>query len=121
MSSEFTTMSDLQRDVLQLLMAGWQTMEPERQAGIVPLSDLAAHYGLPPEEMRQQLALLEALGYVDNVHSMGMDQTQYYKGIAQDATVRDNSDNPTYFISENGKRLVVGGTAGDGDSAASPD
>jgi hypothetical protein len=63
--------------------------------------------------MRRELALLEAQGYVDNVHSMGMDQTMYYQGIEQESVRRHDPDNPTYFISENGKRLVLADTTGD--------
>ncbi len=121
MSSEINTMSELHRNVLHLLMAGWQTMDQAKQAGIIPLRDLAEHFGLPPEEMRRELALLEAQGYVDNVHSMGMDQTQYYKGIEQESVRRHDPDNPTYFISENGKRLVIVDTVSDDGTIASPD
>ena len=119
MSSEITVMSELQRGILHYLMAGWMTMDEAKHDGIVPLSKLAAHFGLPSEELRQQLALLEALGYVDNVHSMGRDQTMYYEGIEQYSLVPHDPDNPTYFISENGKRLLLSDTTkADGDPAS---
>jgi hypothetical protein len=120
MSSDITTMSELHRNILHHLMAGWQTMDEGKHAGIVPLGELARHFGLPPEEMRRELALLEAQGYVDNVHSMGMDQTMYYQGIEQESVRRYDPDNPTYFISENGKRLVIADTTHAGGDAASP-
>jgi len=120
MSSEINTMSDLHRAILRLLMAGWQTMDQAKSAGNVSLNDLAAHFGLPPEELRRELALLEALGYVDNVHSMGRDQTMSYQGIEQESVRSLDPDNPTYFISENGKRLVIADTTQAGDEATSP-
>lgn len=120
MSSEINTMSELQRNILHHLMSGWQTMDEAKHAGIVPLRDLAEHFGLPPEELRRELALLEAQGYVDNVHSMGMDQTMYYQGIEQESVRRHDPDNPTYFISENGKRLVIADTVSEGGDAPSP-
>jgi hypothetical protein len=81
MSSEIKTMSELQRRILHHLMDGWQTMDEAKHDGIVPLSKLAAYFNVPADELRDELALLEAQGYVDNVHSMGMDQTQAYKGF----------------------------------------
>ena len=113
MSSYINEMSELHRGILHRLMAGWQTMDEAKHDGIVPLNDLAAHFGMPPEELRLELALLEAQGYVDNVHSMGMDQTMSYQGIEQESVRRHDPDNPTYFITENGKRLVIADTASD--------
>jgi hypothetical protein len=119
MSSEIKTMSDLQRRILHHLMAGWQTMDEAKHEGIVPLSKLAEYFNVPADELRDQLALLEAQGYVDNVHSMGMDQSLAYEGIEQEAVRRYDPDNPTYFITDNGKRLVIADTP-DNDEAASP-
>ena len=120
MSSYINEMSELHRRILHRLMAGWQTMDEAKHDGIVPLNELAATFGLPPEELRRELALLEAQGYVDNVHSMGMDQSMYYEGIEQESVRRHDPDNPTYFISENGKRLAVSDVASEGESASSP-
>ncbi len=115
MSSEIHTMSDLHRDILHLLMAGWQTMDPAKEAGNISLHDLAMHYQMEPEDLRRELALLEAMGYVDNVHSMGRDQTMSYHGIKQESVRREDLDNPSYFITENGKRLVVADDLSGGD------
>ena len=120
MSSYINEMSDLHRGILHHLMAGWMTMDEAKHDGIVPLSELAAQFGLPPEEMRRELALLEAQGYVDNVHSMGMDQTMYYEGIEQESVRRHDPDNPTYFITENGKRLVIAVTTNNDDAEVAP-
>jgi hypothetical protein len=121
MSSYINQMSELHRGILQHLMAGWMTMDEAKHDGIVPLNILAQHFGLPPEELRRELALLEAQGYVDNVHSMGMDQTMYYEGIEQESVRGHDPDNPTYFITENGKRLVIAETTtDDGGSATAP-
>jgi hypothetical protein len=121
MTSYIDEMSELHRQILHHLMAGWMTMDEAKHDGIVPLHVLAQHFGLPPDEMQQELALLEAQGYVDNVHSMGMDQTMYYEGIEQESVRRHDPENPTYFITENGKRLVIAETTtDDGRSDAAP-
>lgn len=120
MSSYINQMSELHRRVLHHLMAGWQTMDEAKHDGIVPLNDLAAQFGMPPEELREELALLEAQGYVDNVHSMGRDQTMSYQGIEQESVRRHDPDNPTYFITENGKRLVIADTVSDDGGEAAP-
>ncbi len=120
MSSYINQMNELHRGILHHLMAGWQTMDGAKHDGIVPLNDLAAHFGMPPEDLRRELALLEAQGYVDNVHSMGMDQTMSYQGIEQDSVRSQDPDNPTYFITENGKRLVIAETVSDDGGKAAP-
>jgi hypothetical protein len=48
-----------------------------------------------------------------------MDQSLAYEGIEQEAVRRYDPDNPTYFITDNGKRLVIADTP-DNDEAASP-
>ena len=107
MSSEIHTLSDLHRDVLNRLMAGWQTMDEGKEDGFVRLSDLAAEFAVPGDDLRKELELLENFGFVDSVHSMGMDQTQHYKGFEQTTKRAYNPDDPVYFISENGKRRVL--------------
>ena len=90
---------------------------PVEQIARIP--DVLALDRLAPEP--EMLALLEAFGYVDNVHSMGMDQTQAYTGVEQPAFIEYDPSNPTYFISENGKRRVLADIASDEAEAASPE
>ncbi|MGH9172937.1 MAG: hypothetical protein ACRD1H_01200 [Vicinamibacterales bacterium] len=120
MSSEIHGLSDLHQQIMQALMDGWQTMDASNRTGMFRLHDLADRFGLPVEEMRKEMALLETLGYVDNVHSMGMDQSQAYTGVEQTAFIEHDPVNPTYFISENGKRRVLADLASDTGDAASP-
>jgi hypothetical protein len=109
MSSEIHRLSDLHRDILNRLMAGWQTMDEGKEDGFVRLSDLSAELAVPADDLRRELDLLENFGFVDSVHSMGMDQTEQYKGIEQVTKRQYNPDDPVYFISENGKRRVLAG------------
>jgi|GEM_PF-7063835 len=123
MSSEIHTLSDLHRDILNRLMAGWQTMDEGKEAGFVTLSDLSTELGVEVNALRNELDLLEAFGFVDSVHSMGMDQTEHYKGFEQTTKRAYNPDDPVYFISENGKRRVLAGMLSEqgDDAGASPD
>ena len=121
MSSEIHGLSELHRQIMRTLMEGWQTMDASNQTGMFRLDELAERFDLPSEEIRRELALLEAFGYVDNVHSMGMDQTQAYTGVEQPAFIEYDPSNPTYFISENGKRRVLADIASDEAEAASPE
>jgi hypothetical protein len=107
MSSEIHLLSDLHRDILNRLMAGWQTMDAAKEEGFVRLSELSAELAVPADDLRPELELLEVFGFVESVHSMGMDQTERYKGIEQVTTRQYNPDDPVYFISENGKRRVL--------------
>ena len=109
MSSEIHILSDLHRDILNRLMAGWQTMDEGKEDGFVRLSDLSSELAVPADDLRKELELLETFGFVDSVHSMGMDQTEQYKGFEQVTKRKYNPDDPVYFISENGKRRVLAG------------
>jgi hypothetical protein len=120
MSDEIRGQTDLHREILRLLMDGWQTMDMGNQTGMFRLDDLSERFGLPPDRIRAEMALLEAFGYVDNVHSLGMDQTQAYTGVGQTAYIEHDPANPAWFITENGKRHVIADVAGDEGSAASP-
>lgn len=107
MSRDIQTMSDLQRGILQFLLSGWQTVDDVKDAAFVSLTELAGRFGVPPEQMRQELALLESLGYVENVHSYGVDQTIVYKRIEDEGEPPVDPDDPTYFLSENGKTMLI--------------
>jgi hypothetical protein len=120
MSRDIQTMTERQRGILQFLLAGWQTMDEAKQTGFVSLNQLAGHFGVSDNDMRQDLDLLETLGYVENVHSFGGDPTVVYKGIEGESLVPFDPADPTYFLAENGKKLLIAETLHHEGDTASP-
>lgn len=114
MSSEVHELSEVARGILRLLMSGMQTTERTKSGAELEPEAMAAHLGVAPELVQEQLNLLEVLGYVVNDLDTGDDPTMDYKRL-DDGTVADTGDERSrkYYISEWGKRLVVADAARD--------
>lgn len=115
MSSEIHELSEVARGILRVLMSGMQTTERTKSGAELQPEEIAAHLGVAPELVQEQLNVLEVMGYVVNDLDTGDDPTMEYKRI-DDGSVADTGDELSrkYYISEWGKRLVVADTASDG-------
>jgi hypothetical protein len=117
-------LDDIHRTILNRLMSGWQGAEPAGTAGVAHLNELATAAGTDPDNARGALLLLESLGYVEGVHSLGGDPTIAYKGIDEPNGRSDGPEgdaariaDPAYCITDWGRRAVLAEAASEGEGA----
>ncbi len=62
MSSEVHELSEVARGILRLLMSGMQTTERTKSGAELEPEEIAAHLGVAPELVQEQLNVLEVMG-----------------------------------------------------------
>jgi predicted ArsR family transcriptional regulator len=119
MSSEINRMNVLSKDILTLLMDGMMEVDDVKSNAWLHDDEIAARLGVPLEHVREELAVLETLGYVTGAHAFGGDPTQAYKGVDEGIAVgTGNVERQTYYISDNGKLLLL--AARDNEASSAP-
>lgn len=112
MARENAPMNPLSEQILRLLMHGMLELDDVKPDAYLRDAELARRLDAPVDAVREELAGLEVMGYVTSEQSWGGDPTEAYKGIDEHPTDRAAytdlyNAQPTYYISESGKRLVL--------------
>jgi hypothetical protein len=112
MAYENAPMNPLGEQILRLLMDGMLELDDVKPDAYLHDAELARRLDAPVEAVREELAGLEVMGYVTSAQSWGGDPTEAYKGIDEhpaDRAIHTElyDAQPTYYVSESGKRLVL--------------
>lgn len=120
MPSEIFEMPELSQRILRLLWDGMQTIEQTKSQAELSAAEITTSLSAPPDEVQEQLNLLDGLGYVEHVQSFGGDPTVSNRHIPIESAIEDPLIANSYYISEVGKQVLLPQLTAEQQNASQP-